>query len=223
MATFSYGDNDLVQEQSAALVLGVPKYVMPSIETECRCNIDTHSDQSSTLPLTREVVKRPYVVPVTGASRPLPEPEEMWEAGTPATYKPRRPPVAQVFRQLHGPRPSERRLYYRSLFQNGPPRHHAPPKQPKVQHIPPCSNQQTNAVHAQAETRQPRGTYTQDIHPPFVHAVVGNQHLGGEASPTPVWTGADPYNRTTTAKRGVDVNEVADRLEELGCVRLNQK
>lgn len=34
---------------------------------------------------------------------------------------------------------------------------YAPPKQPKAPHRIPCFNQPTNAVHAKAETREPRG------------------------------------------------------------------
>ncbi|KAL3256222.1 hypothetical protein MRX96_046615 [Rhipicephalus microplus] len=111
-------------------------------------HLETCPDRSSTLP-------KQYVVPVAGASRSLSlEPEEIWEAGTPATYEAREPPVSPVFRQVHGLRPVERRLYYCSLFQNGPPENYAPPKQPKAQHRILCSNQPTNAVGAQAAFRE---------------------------------------------------------------------
>ncbi|KAH8024772.1 hypothetical protein HPB51_001186 [Rhipicephalus microplus] len=195
-------------------------HLVPSMKSLFFSHLETCPDRSSTLPGTREDVDRPYVVAVAGASRPLPESEEIWEAGTTATYEPQEPPV---FRQVHGLKPAERRLYYRSLFQNGPPERYAPSKQPKAQNSIPSSRQPTNAVHAQAETRQPRGAQAQWDHPQSVHAVHGNQRFGGQASPTRVCTSADPYPKTTDAERSIDVNELVERLKELGRASQNKK
>ncbi|KAL3243951.1 hypothetical protein MRX96_019534 [Rhipicephalus microplus] len=82
---------------------------------------------------------------------------KVWGAETPQRTKHEDHLSPPVFRQVRGSRPVERRLYYHSLFQNGPPEHYAPPKQPKAPHRIPCFNQPTNAVHAKAETREPRG------------------------------------------------------------------
>ncbi|KAL1468642.1 hypothetical protein MTO96_041348 [Rhipicephalus appendiculatus] len=227
-----------------------PDHLVPSKASEFRRHLETCPDRSSTLPVRREDLDTPYVVPVTGASRPLlPQPEEIWEVGPTATYQPREPPVPPVFRQVHGLKPSERRLYYRSLFENGPPEDYAPAKQPKAQVSSPCSKHPTHAVHAQAESskprgaqaasswtilndvnwpscaqayrdqtshtltrkswaqkvapttdsqlrstqaRQPRRAQTRDGHPRSIHAVQGNQRLGGQASPAPVGTWSDP-------------------------------
>nr|XP_037270542.1 gametocyte-specific factor 1 homolog [Rhipicephalus microplus] len=248
MATFTYADDDLVQcpynpnhrvkrtridnhLSKCKKMVGQPclrpclfnaTHLMPAMGSLFLRHLETCPDRSSTLPMRREDVDRPYVVPVAGASLPLPEPEEMWEAGTPATYKPQEPAVTPVFRQVHGMTRAERRLYYQSLFPNSSPEGYAPLKQPKAQNSILSSSQPTIAVHAQAETRQPHGAQAQDDHPQVVHAVQGNQRLGGQASPTPAYTGADPYPNTTDAKRSVDVNEFVKRLKALGRASQNR-
>ncbi|KAH7969260.1 hypothetical protein HPB52_016315 [Rhipicephalus sanguineus] len=130
---------------------------MPSKTSEFRKHLETCPDWSSTLPVSQEDLDSEYVVPVTGASRPVfPEPEEIWEVRPTATSEPREPPVSPVFRQVHGLRPEERRLYYRWLFENDRTADYAPAKQPKAKASSPCTNQSTHAVHAQAEARKPR-------------------------------------------------------------------
>ncbi|KAL3192282.1 hypothetical protein MRX96_059250 [Rhipicephalus microplus] len=249
MATFTYADDDLVQfpydpnhkvkrtrisihMSKCKKTMGRPRlrpclfnadHLVPSKKNLFSSHLETCPDRSATLPVIREDVDRPYVVPVAGASRPLPESKEIWEAGTAATYEPQEPAVPPVFRQVHGLKPAERRLHYRSLFQNGPPERYAPSKQPKAQDSIPSSSQPTIAVHAQAETRQPHGAQSQDHHPQVVHAVQGNQRFGGQASPTPACTGADPYPKTTDAKRSVDVNQFVQRLKVLGRASQNRK
>ncbi|KAL3192283.1 hypothetical protein MRX96_059251 [Rhipicephalus microplus] len=249
MATFTYADDDLVQcpydpnhkvkrtrisihMSKCKKTVGRPclrpclfngDHLVPSMKSLFIHHLETCPDRSSILPVRREDLDRPYVFPVTGASRPLPEPEEMWDAGNLATYTPWEPAVPPVFRQVHGLKPAERRLYYRSLFQNGLPERYAPSKHLKAQDSIPSSSQPTIAVHAQAETRQPHGAQTQDDHPQFVHAVQGNQRFGGQASPTRVGTSADPYPKTTDAKRSLDVNELVERLKELGRASQNRK
>nr|XP_037270101.1 gametocyte-specific factor 1-like [Rhipicephalus microplus] len=117
MATFTYADDDLVQcpydpkhrvkrtridihRSKCKKTVGQPclrpclfnaTHLVPSMKSLFLHHLETWLDRSSTLPMRWEDVDRPYVVPVAGASRPFPEPEEMWEAGTPATYKPREP------------------------------------------------------------------------------------------------------------------------------------
>nr|XP_037276442.1 protein D7-like [Rhipicephalus microplus] len=197
-------------------------HLVPSMKSLFISHLETCPDRSSTLPVIRQDVDRRYVVPVAGASRPLPESGEIWEAGTTATYELQEPAVPPVFRQVHGMKPAERRLYYRSLFQNGPPERYAPSKQPKSKDSIPSSSQPTISAHAQAETRQPRGAQARDDHPRSVHAVQGNQRFGGQTSPTPVCSGADPYPKTTAA-RSVDVNQFVQRLKVLGRASQNRK
>ncbi|KAL3192275.1 hypothetical protein MRX96_059244 [Rhipicephalus microplus] len=198
------------------------EHLVPSMKSLFISHLGTCPDRSSSLPVRQEAVDRPYVIPVASASRPLPEPEEMWGAGTPATHKPREPALPPVFRQVHGLKPAERRLYYRSLFQNGPPERYAPSKQPKPKDSIPSSSQPTIAAHVQAETRQSRGAQARDDHPQSVDAVQGNQRFGGQTSPTPVCSGADPYPKTTAA-RSVDVNQFVQRLKVLGRASQNRK
>ncbi|KAL1438173.1 hypothetical protein MTO96_048262 [Rhipicephalus appendiculatus] len=100
-----------------------------------------------------------------------------------------------VFRQVHGLRPAERRLYYRSLFENGPPEDYAPPKLPKAQASSPCSNQPTHAVHAQAEARKPRGAQAA---PPRI--VINNVNWPSRAQASQDQTGYPPTCKSWAQK-----------------------
>ncbi|KAH7982562.1 hypothetical protein HPB52_005655 [Rhipicephalus sanguineus] len=135
-----------------------PEHLAPSKLSEFCRHLETCPDKSSSLwvPKTQEDLESHYVVPVAGASRPVfSEPEEMWEVGPTAPSERREPPVPPVFRQVHGLTSAERRVYYRSLFENQVD--YAPPRQPKDKASSMCFNQSSHAVHAKDDARKHRG------------------------------------------------------------------
>ncbi|KAH7970079.1 hypothetical protein HPB52_023968 [Rhipicephalus sanguineus] len=78
----------------------------------------------------------------------------------------------------------------------------------------PRSTQPSHSRGTQA--RQPRGAQAQTSNPWAVHAAQSNQRLGDQTSPTPGRTWDDLFRNTTVSTRSTDMNELAERVKELG-------